>query len=60
MSDAVRAMPAFRIRLLRESDLPEVMEIEIAAFSTPWRENTFRGLMRRTDTDLFVADAVGR
>jgi tRNA threonylcarbamoyl adenosine modification protein YeaZ len=60
VEEAVRAMPAFRIRLLRESDLPDVMEIETAAFSTPWRENTFRGLMRRADTDLFVADAVGR
>ena len=49
----------FRIRLLRVADLPRVMEIEIASFSTPWRENTFRGLMRRTDTDLFVAEEDG-
>jgi ribosomal-protein-alanine N-acetyltransferase len=35
------------------------MEIEIASFSTPWREKTFRGLMRRADTDLFVAEEDG-
>ena len=50
----------FRIRLLRESDLGRVMEIEFDSFSTPWRENTFRGLMRRADTDLFVAEEGGR
>ena len=52
----VGAAPGFQIRPLRESDLPRVMEIEAASFSTPWRESTFRGLMRRIDTDLFVAD----
>lgn len=51
---------AYRIRLLRESDLGPVMEIEFDSFSTPWRENTFRGLMRRADTDLFVAEEGGR
>ena len=50
----------FRIRLLREGDLPRVMEIETACFSTPWTETTFRGLRRRTDTDLFVAEDGGR
>ena len=59
MSDAARAAEGFRVRLLRTADLPRVMEIEVASFSTPWRENTFRGLMRRTDTDLFVAEEGG-
>ncbi len=55
----VGAEPGFRIRYLRGGDLPRVLEIELATFSTPWRENTFRGLMRRTDTDLYVADEGG-
>ena len=46
----------FRIRALRDDDLPQVMAIEEGSFSTPWRENTFRALLRRTDTDLFVAE----
>jgi len=54
-----RAAEGCGIRLLRATDLPRVMEIETASFSTPWRENTFRGLMRRTDTDLFVAEEAG-
>ena len=60
MSDTARAEAGFRVRLLRAADLPRVMEIEVASFSTPWRENTFRGLMRRTDTDLFVAEEAGQ
>jgi [ribosomal protein S18]-alanine N-acetyltransferase len=50
----------FIIRPLTEDDLPSVMAIEEASFSTPWRENTFRALMRRTDTDLFVAETQDR
>lgn len=55
-SHAVDEAAGFEIRPLREADLGQVMEIEGASFSTPWRESTFRGLMRRLDTDLFVAD----
>lgn len=51
--------PGFRIRPMREADLPRVMEIENACFSTPWKEPTFRGLMRRSDTDLYVAESDG-
>lgn len=47
---------AFRLRPLREADLDRVMEIETACFSTPWKESTFRGLLRRTDTDLVGAE----
>jgi len=53
------ADPGFRIRPLVEGDLPGVMAIENASFSTPWKEPTFRGLLRRTDTDLFVAELDG-
>jgi len=55
----LHADPDFRIRRMREADLPRVMVIEDACFSTPWKEATFRGLMKRTDTDLFVAELDG-
>ena len=55
---AATAAPSrrFRIRALREGDLLRVMEIERECFSTPWKEATFRGLMKRSDTDLLVAE----
>jgi ribosomal-protein-alanine N-acetyltransferase len=48
--------PRVRIRPLREADLPRVLEIERECFSTPWKEVTFRGLIKRSDTDLLVAE----
>ena len=48
--------PGFRIRPLREPDLEPVMAVERECFSTPWKETTFRGLIRRSDTDLLVAE----
>jgi ribosomal-protein-alanine N-acetyltransferase len=59
LETAATAIPRpgrFRIRLLREGDLERVMEIERECFSTPWKETTFRGLMKRSDTDLLVAE----
>ncbi|HEX6747013.1 MAG TPA: ribosomal protein S18-alanine N-acetyltransferase [Longimicrobium sp.] len=52
--------PGFRIRPMVHADLPRVLEIENACFSTPWKDATFRGLMRRTDTDLYVAELEDR
>lgn len=46
----------FTIRSMRSGDLARVMEIELATFTMPWSEATFRGLLRRTDSDLFVAE----
>jgi [ribosomal protein S18]-alanine N-acetyltransferase len=57
-SDEVLSQPL--IRTLSFSDLPAIMEIERASFSTPWREATFVGLLRRTDTDLIGATRTGR
>jgi [ribosomal protein S18]-alanine N-acetyltransferase len=54
------ASPRFSIRPLREGDLPRVLEIERASFSTPWSAGTFRSLMKRADTDLFAAEADGK
>jgi [ribosomal protein S18]-alanine N-acetyltransferase len=47
------------IRAVLEDDLPRILEIERACFSTPWREATFRSLLRRTDTDLLAAEVRG-
>jgi len=44
-----------KVRALRGSDIPRVLEIENTSFSTPWKESTFRGLLGRTDTDLIAA-----
>jgi ribosomal-protein-alanine N-acetyltransferase len=54
-----RAAPPLRFRRLRGDDLPRIMEIEQASFSTPWREATFQSLLLRTDTDLVAADRGG-
>jgi ribosomal-protein-alanine N-acetyltransferase len=48
------------VRRLREADLSRVGEIAREAFSTPWQEATFRGLLRRADTDMLAAELDGR
>jgi ribosomal-protein-alanine N-acetyltransferase len=52
-------MKAVEIRRMRASDLPRVMLIELTTFTMPWSEATFRGLLRRKDSDLLVADMKG-
>jgi ribosomal-protein-alanine N-acetyltransferase len=53
------AAPPFRIRRLRPEDLPRVLEIESASFSTPWKDATFRSLLLRADCDVFAAERDG-
>jgi [ribosomal protein S18]-alanine N-acetyltransferase len=48
-----------RLRPMRFPDLERVLEIELASYSMPWSEATFRGLLRRRDADLVVAEAAG-
>ena len=50
----------FALRDLRIDDLPRILEIEQASFSTPWRRSTFEGLLRRGDADLIGATLEGR
>lgn len=38
-------------------DVPAVVAIERTSYTVPWSENTFRGLLRRRDTELVVAAA---
>jgi [ribosomal protein S18]-alanine N-acetyltransferase len=52
-------MKSLEIRTMRSADLPQVMLIELSTFTMPWSEATFRGLLRRRDSDLFVADIKG-
>ena len=40
-------------------DLPAIIRIEQSSYTMPWTEATFRGLLRRRDADLVVADAGG-
>lgn len=55
----LHADPGFHIRRMRAADLPRVLAVENVCFSTPWKEATFTGLMKRTDTDLYVAELDG-
>lgn len=52
-------MKGLAIRRMRSADLVRVMQIELATFTMPWSESTFRGLLRRSDSDLFVAEVRG-
>jgi [ribosomal protein S18]-alanine N-acetyltransferase len=45
-----------RVRPMDVADLDQVIAIERASFTMPWTLDTFRGLLRRADADLFVAD----
>ncbi|HEX6940320.1 MAG TPA: ribosomal protein S18-alanine N-acetyltransferase [Longimicrobiales bacterium] len=44
---------------MRREDLPRVMEIEHASYTVPWPETSFRGLLRRSDASVFVAEVDG-
>lgn len=44
---------------MQEGDLTAVMEIERGAFTVPWTPATFRGLLRRPDTVVLVAEVPG-
>src|SRR5688500_18040763 len=54
-----QAMRSLQIRKMGSADLPQVMLIELSTFTMPWTEATFRGLLRRKDSDLLVADVKG-
>jgi [ribosomal protein S18]-alanine N-acetyltransferase len=62
MSDLAmsQTLPELEIRALSLADVPAIMQIEREAFSMPWRESTFEGLLRRPDSDLIGATRVGR
>src|SRR5690606_22025394 len=48
------------IRRVGFEDLPQVMRIEYASYTTPWTEATYRELLRRSDAVILGAEAEGR
>ena len=48
------------LRVMNAADLDRVMDIEVASYSIPWTEGTFRSLLRRGDAELVVAESGGR
>ncbi len=53
--DHALGTPAVVIRDLSLDDLDAVLAIESVSFSTPWRRDTFEGLICRKDTDTIAA-----
>jgi [ribosomal protein S18]-alanine N-acetyltransferase len=47
------------LRTMAPADVATVVAIERASYSVPWSETTFRGLLRRGDSELVVAIAGG-
>jgi [ribosomal protein S18]-alanine N-acetyltransferase len=45
------------LRSMTAADVPAVLAIEYESYSVPWSESTFRGLLRRRDAELIVAEA---
>jgi [ribosomal protein S18]-alanine N-acetyltransferase len=48
------------LRDMLPADLPTVVAIEREAYSVPWSETTFRGLLRRRDAEMIAAESDGR
>jgi ribosomal-protein-alanine N-acetyltransferase len=46
--------PGIQIRALRPSDVTAVVAIESEAFTTPWKSETFLGLLGRDSVELMV------
>ena len=44
------------VRIMRAEDLPRVAAIERAAFTSPWKEDTFRTLLGRPGAELMVLE----
>jgi ribosomal-protein-alanine acetyltransferase len=60
---SVQASPAgpegVRLRDMASTDLDRVVAIERASYSVPWSQATFRGLLRRRDAEMIVAESAG-
>lgn len=48
-----------RLRDMTIDDVATVVDIERASYTVPWSEATFRGLLRRRDAEMVIADADG-
>lgn len=58
-TERIRAAAEVQIRPMRTHDLPAVLDIERASYSMAWSDTTFRGLLRRADAEMIVAEAGG-
>ncbi|MBR9988236.1 MAG: ribosomal protein S18-alanine N-acetyltransferase [Gemmatimonadetes bacterium] len=47
------------LRDMSPADVPAVAALERAAYTMPWSEATFRGLIRRRDAEMITAEAGG-
>lgn len=54
--ERVASHPGAVIRPMRRTDVSDVVAIETAAFSTPWRADTFEGLVGRDGLVLLVME----
>lgn len=54
-----RPAEAAGVRRMTPADVPAVLEIEGASFSVPWTRSTFRSLLARRGTGLWVAEQGG-
>jgi [ribosomal protein S18]-alanine N-acetyltransferase len=52
-------MSSVVLRDMVVDDLPRVNAIERESYSVPWSDATFRGLLRRRDAELIVAESYG-
>lgn len=52
--------PDVVIRAMTSEDLSAVIAIEHASYTMPWGDDTFRGLLRRSDAEALVAERHGR
>jgi len=57
--DDSAAREGVSIRVMRESDVPEVVYIENRSFRVPWSERTFKSLLRQPHAALYVAETAG-
>lgn len=54
--DGIGAPPGVTIRALAAGDVDAVVAIEVAAFSSPWRRETFLDLLDRPGLELLVME----
>jgi len=53
---AQRSLVEIRLRPMTAADLDRVEAIERASFTNPWKKRTFRNLLGRDGTELWVAE----
>jgi|GEM_PF-332689 len=59
-SSGTEVSSSVQVRRARLEDLPRILEVEEAAFSTPWSETSFRTLMPLSRVIVRVAEVDGR